>query len=157
MEVSLNSTKVFVSSTSVLATYLMGRVTAVFYLLLIFSVIDLIFWFIVELIYPDKPITIKRLVRDIILRLIQKLGHITLLFVAIGMDFILLETDAASIIGIQLSHESYFGKVTLIYLIIAEGVSIMGSLDKLGVKFPTLEATFKAISGKLTQTKNTKK
>jgi len=129
-------------------TYYAGNLTPLFYLMIIFGVTDVLLgmavakWFPVT---PEDGWCSKRVMQDFV----RKVACIFLVGVAWGIDFMILEADKA--FNLPLQWGPYFGLFALCYLILSEGISILESVAKMGVKIPFLTTALKSMREQLSK------
>ena len=131
-----------------IVTYYAGNITALFYLMLIFGLADILLDLAVAKWYPATPED-GWCSTKIAQRFVKKIACVFLVGVAWGIDFMILEADKT--FDLPLQWGPYFGLFALCYLILTEGISILESADKLGVNIPFLTSALKSFREKITK------
>ena len=129
-------------------TYYAGNLTPLFYLMLIFGIVAYIMEMAVAKWYPQSPQD-GWSSENAIQVFISKVAYIFLVGVAWGIDFMILEAD--KVFGLPLSWGPYFGLFALCYLILTEGISVLESAEKMGIRIPFLTSALKSFREKVSK------
>jgi len=131
-----------------LIAYYAGNITPLFYLLLIFGIIDFITALAAAKWFPSTPG--EGWCKDIAIKgFIQKIACLFLVGVAWGIDFMILEADKA--FNLPLSWGPFLGVFALCYLILTEGISILENVEKMGINIPFLTTALKSFREKVSK------
>ena len=129
-------------------TYYAGNITPLFYLMLIFGIVDYLMGMAAAKWYPSTPeegwskeLAVKGFV--------QKIACIFLIGVAWGIDFMILEADKA--FNLPMEWGPFFGIFALCYMILTEGISILESAEKMGIYIPFLTSALKSFREKVSK------
>ena len=137
-----------VSGIWAVATYYAGNITPLFYLMIIFGLTDYTMWMAVAKWYPNSDedaLSRERALREFV----KKLTYIFLMGVAWGIDFMILEAEQA--FNLSMRWRPFFGIFALCYLILTEGISILESAERMGIKIPFLSSTLKVFREKVSK------
>jgi len=129
-------------------TYYAGNLTPLFYLMLIFGITDIILGLAVARWFPATPKD-GWCSQKIFQGFIKKIASIFLVGVAWGIDFMILEADKT--FNLPMQWGPYFGIFALCYLILSDGISILESVEKMGVNIPFLTSALKTFRSKLSK------
>ena len=127
-------------------TYYAGNLTPLFYLMLIFGFAEYILSMAVAKLYPDTPED-GWCSRKAIQGFMKKIACIFLVGVAWGIDFMILEADKA--FNLPMQWGPYFGLFAICYLILTEGISILESAEKIGIRIPFLTSALRSFREKV--------
>jgi len=128
-----------------IVSYYAGNLTPLFYLMIVFGLVNVILDIIVEW-YEAATDNVWN--SKIILHgFVRKIACIFLVGVALGIDFMILEADKT--FNLPMQWGPYFGLFALCYLILSEGISILESIDKMGVNIPFLMPMLKALKKRI--------
>ena len=131
-----------------LATYYAGNLTPLFYLMLVFEIVEFLMGMAVAKWYPATPEDGwcgKKAVQGFV----KKITYIFLVGIAWGIDFMILEADKA--LDLPMEWGPYFGVFALCYLILTEGISILESAEKMGIHIPFLTSALKTFREKVSK------
>ncbi len=131
----------FVGSGSVIA-YLTGHFTPIIYIMLIFSIFD----YFIELAVSIK-IGVKINSDIVFWNFVKKIFYFVLIGVAFGFDFLIHEK--AVFYGSGLEWGAYFGVLSITYLVVTEGISILENLEEFDIKVPFLTEGLKSFREKI--------
>ena len=138
----------FLAGIWAVATYYAGNITALFYLMIIFGIVEYIMGMAAAKWYPLSPE--DKWNKDMAIKsFIRKIAHIFLVGVAWGIDFMVLEADKA--FNLPMQWGPYFGVFAICYLILAEGLSTMQSAEQMGIRIPFLTTALVKLKEKLSK------
>jgi len=131
-----------------LVVYYAGNLTPLFYLMIIFGIVDIFLEMVVARWYSPN-LEDGWCSKLVIQGFIQKIACIFLVGVAWGIDFMILEADKT--FNLPMNWGPYFGLFALCYLILSDGISIIENIDKIGVNIPFLTSALKYLKEKISK------
>ena len=131
-----------------IVAYYAGNITSLFYLMLIFGLVDIILGLAAAKWYPATPED-GWCSTKVIQGFVKKIACVFLVGVAWGIDFMILEADKT--FNLPLQWGPYFGLFALCYLILTEGISILESAEKMGINIPFLTSALKSFREKISK------